>query len=137
MTEVTCCRFPRGPPCWTPNVATSPTTVRVATTSVRDAVAIWGTTGASRSASSVESCARGCERSGEDREHEDRGQQKVGVKGTDGHWTHADGIGVGRRGRSEEHTSELQSRGHLVCRLLLEKKKYMDRIRDDRTEHLS
>src|SRR5690625_6176438 len=30
---------------------------------------------------------------------------------------------VGRRYRSEEHTSELQSRGHLVCRLLLEKKK--------------
>src|SRR3989442_11863316 len=27
------------------------------------------------------------------------------------------------RGRSEEHTSELQSRPHLVCRLLLEKKK--------------
>src|SRR5690625_6471713 len=26
------------------------------------------------------------------------------------------------QGRSEEHTSELQSRGHLVCRLLLEKK---------------
>src|SRR5207253_8870422 len=29
----------------------------------------------------------------------------------------------GRFIRSEEHTSELQSRGHLVCRLLLEKKK--------------
>src|SRR3989442_6691518 len=28
-----------------------------------------------------------------------------------------------RRRRSEEHTSELQSRPHLVCRLLLEKKK--------------
>src|SRR3989449_2676844 len=28
-----------------------------------------------------------------------------------------------RRARSEEHTSELQSRLHLVCRLLLEKKK--------------
>src|SRR5439155_21460121 len=28
--------------------------------------------------------------------------------------------------RSEEHTSELQSRGHLVCRLLLEKKKRME-----------
>src|SRR5690625_6287821 len=28
-----------------------------------------------------------------------------------------------RTARSEEHTSELQSRGHLVCRLLLEKKK--------------
>ena len=27
--------------------------------------------------------------------------------------------------RSEEHTSELQSRGHLVFRLLLEKKKYL------------
>src|SRR2546429_3109930 len=31
----------------------------------------------------------------------------------------------GRR-RSEEHTSELQSRLHLVCRLLLEKKKQTD-----------
>src|SRR2546422_5417842 len=29
----------------------------------------------------------------------------------------------GSTGRSEEHTSELQSRLHLVCRLLLEKKK--------------
>src|SRR6266571_6223861 len=29
----------------------------------------------------------------------------------------------GRRGRSEEHTSELQSHVNLVCRLLLEKKK--------------
>src|SRR5690606_41934645 len=29
----------------------------------------------------------------------------------------------GARGRSEEHTSELQSRENLVCRLLLEKKK--------------
>src|SRR3989442_11979939 len=34
---------------------------------------------------------------------------------------------LGRRtlARSEEHTSELQSRPHLVCRLLLEKKKYL------------
>src|SRR5690625_5489207 len=30
--------------------------------------------------------------------------------------------------RSEEHTSELQSRGHLVCRLLLEKKKKKEKI---------
>src|SRR5207253_5631921 len=30
---------------------------------------------------------------------------------------------LGETSRSEEHTSELQSRGHLVCRLLLEKKK--------------
>src|SRR2546422_5834511 len=38
-----------------------------------------------------------------------------------------EGVHVGRRQcrhlRSEEHTSELQSRLHLVCRLLLEKKK--------------
>src|SRR5690625_519396 len=33
------------------------------------------------------------------------------------------GIVLGLEERSEEHTSELQSRGHLVCRLLLEKKK--------------
>src|SRR2546429_7350381 len=33
------------------------------------------------------------------------------------------GVGTSRLQRSEEHTSELQSRLHLVCRLLLEKKK--------------
>src|SRR5690625_6605753 len=32
-------------------------------------------------------------------------------------------MGIDEVERSEEHTSELQSRGHLVCRLLLEKKK--------------
>src|SRR5690625_4817802 len=32
------------------------------------------------------------------------------------------GLGPAAGDRSEEHTSELQSRGHLVCRLLLEKK---------------
>src|SRR3989442_5945461 len=32
-------------------------------------------------------------------------------------------VGGGTMSRSEEHTSELQSRPHLVCRLLLEKKK--------------
>src|SRR2546422_3248647 len=43
----------------------------------------------------------------------------------------------GDRRRSEEHTSELQSRLHLVCRLLLEKKK--KRVdtsgNDDNTQH--
>src|SRR5690625_6643135 len=46
-------------------------------------------------------------------------------------WTNSDNdfsiVGIGSThkiiARSEEHTSELQSRGHLVCRLLLEKKK--------------
>src|SRR5690554_7625808 len=36
-------------------------------------------------------------------------------------------------GRSEEHTSELQSRPHLVCRLLLEKKKNRIAIQLTRT----
>src|SRR5205809_4137417 len=38
------------------------------------------------------------------------------------------GLEKGRgQNRSEEHTSELQSRLHLVCRLLLEKKKHAER----------
>src|SRR5207244_8122513 len=50
---------------------------------------------------------------------------------------HAGGFGGGHDGdsegslRSEEHTSELQSPDHLVCRLLLEKKK----TTNDNTKH--
>src|SRR5687768_17646855 len=40
-----------------------------------------------------------------------------------GRAVHADEHLLGDEERSEEHTSELQSRLHLVCRLLLEKKK--------------
>src|SRR2546421_6560047 len=42
--------------------------------------------------------------------------------------------GIGRRDppRSEEHTSELQSRSDLVCRLLLEKKKKTKNINSER-----
>src|SRR3989442_8700939 len=40
-----------------------------------------------------------------------------------------DDVGVIGAKRSEEHTSELQSRPHLVCRLLLEKKKKKHRPR--------
>src|SRR2546422_4460412 len=46
----------------------------------------------------------------------------VGHGADDEHDRHG-GRGGAERGRSEEHTSELQSRLHLVCRLLLEKKK--------------
>src|SRR2546430_13553868 len=38
--------------------------------------------------------------------------------------------------RSEEHTSELQSQSNLVCRLLLEKKKYRDQRRPRRCRHV-
>src|SRR3712207_6904263 len=44
-----------------------------------------------------------------------------GLQGNAGDYMYKNGIG--RRFRSEEHTSELQSRQYLVCRLLLEKKK--------------
>src|SRR5437870_11370022 len=42
------------------------------------------------------------------------------------------GAAVSVAERSEEHTSELQSRGHLVCRLLLEKKKKYSEYRNFR-----
>src|SRR2546422_3327661 len=41
---------------------------------------------------------------------------------------------VNEAGRSEEHTSELQSRLHLVCRLLLEKKKKKQKKRTSRKQ---
>src|SRR5690554_7253912 len=50
-------------------------------------------------------------------------------KGIDPDWLEAMAFGwlaartINNKCRSEEHTSELQSRPHLVCRLLLEKKK--------------
>src|SRR5690625_1219723 len=37
--------------------------------------------------------------------------------------------------RSEEHTSELQSRGHLVCRLLLEKKKQRHKRKESKIQN--
>src|SRR5258708_11202547 len=46
----------------------------------------------------------------------------------------ADNVGQEVEGRSEEHTSELQSPDHLVCRLLLEKKK---KHTENRTMHKS
>src|SRR5258708_22211850 len=43
-------------------------------------------------------------------------------------WMVTAGIRSAWTGRSEEHTSELQSPDHLVCRLLLEKKKKKNRL---------
>src|SRR3712207_8761883 len=65
-----------------------------------------------------------------------RRRQRVGVKARgDKDSPHEDnrlravGAARGARGpRSEEHTSELQSRQYLVCRLLLEKKKHNSHI---------
>src|SRR3712207_8502961 len=41
----------------------------------------------------------------------------------------------GPQTRSEEHTSELQSRKYLVCRLLLEKKKQQPKLRSQEHTH--
>src|SRR2546429_1891618 len=56
------------------------------------------------------------------RDARDRGEGPV-ITETTPKTTHAITVTVNGRERSEEHTSELQSRLHLVCRLLLEKKK--------------
>src|SRR2546428_1463141 len=50
-----------------------------------------------------------------------RNRSRRGNRG--GHTSRSGRNACGSRGRSEEHTSELQSRSDLVCRLLLEKKK--------------
>src|SRR3712207_7861276 len=50
---------------------------------------------------------------------------RIQFYGKDDPFTHSLKYGPGLiSGRSEEHTSELQSRQYLVCRLLLEKKKH-------------
>src|SRR2546422_5071948 len=57
------------------------------------------------------------------------GQRRVACRSCKGaraaHRGHTPYLAPQLAGRSEEHTSELQSRLHLVCRLLLEKKKML------------
>src|SRR5258708_17553712 len=63
--------------------------------------------------------------------HSDRSGDRGGVE-------QAAEAAVGSRStppRSEEHTSELQSPDHLVCRLLLEKKKLQQLLLADQTHH--
>src|SRR3712207_8949616 len=56
-------------------------------------------------------------------------REKLGAAGIDSPGVAGGLAGIGRLPltRSEEHTSELQSRQYLVCRLLLEKKKHHSR----------
>src|SRR3989442_2503474 len=59
--------------------------------------------------------------------HTERAPRVFGISPAKCRWA----LSTARRppySRSEEHTSELQSRPHLVCRLLLEKKKKRDHI---------
>src|SRR3712207_8276814 len=50
------------------------------------------------------------------------------ARGSRGGWPRRRPWSARRRSRSEEHTSELQSRQYLVCRLLFEKKKQYTRL---------
>src|SRR2546430_6560795 len=52
-----------------------------------------------------------------------RGRTRISPKRAAEDLLKIDGHGARHMGRSEEHTSELQSQSNLVCRLLLEKKK--------------
>src|SRR3712207_7343016 len=69
--------------------------------------------------------------------HRDRERGARGAAAPRGERTVRGAPRHGASARSEEHTSELQSRQYLVCRLLLEKKK-ADRVsrHDDRGYHL-
>src|SRR2546427_7158773 len=61
--------------------------------------------------------------------HRTRGHQTAHApgRGVPACWNGGSGHFIGAvRGRSEEHTSELQSQSNLVCRLLLEKKKKIE-----------
>src|SRR3712207_7779235 len=59
-------------------------------------------------------------------DHQDDAHRPVAAQGAHLHVRHLPGERLAVR--SEEHTSELQSRQYLVCRLLLEKKKKGTRI---------
>src|SRR5947208_12431412 len=58
--------------------------------------------------------------------HSDLHRSSLGPARREGSLGCAPHAGLDRGCRSEEHTSELQSPDHLVCRLLLEKKKTID-----------
>src|SRR5438876_4745513 len=65
----------------------------------------------------------GCVGNNDARGHADDRKERRACRAADRQRALCRGRGVGNSVRSEEHTSELQSPVHLVCRLLLEKKK--------------
>src|SRR2546427_8375439 len=70
--------------------------------------------------------ARGCGRDLRPSRREARGARRGQLR---------DGLRRANRGRSEEHTSELQSQSNLVCRLLLEKKKKKKKKNNRKTDN--
>src|SRR3712207_7311108 len=92
-------------------------TTEIYTLSLHDALPIWGP--------GCASAARGTGGSRSPRRRRGGGRWPAAHRCGRGRPARRRGRAPGRRGapRSEEHTSELQSRQYLVCRLLLEKKK--------------
>src|SRR2546422_4361960 len=90
-------------------------TTEIYTLSLHDALPIFST-GRARAHPATRAVARHA--------HDPRGHPAPArAAAAAGHWS---------AGRSEEHTSELQSRLHLVCRLLLEKKKTPNHVARER-----
>src|SRR5262245_64929555 len=84
---------------------TAPPPPRLHTLSLHDALPIWGPSG------------------GDSTPHAGRGGRPIGAPWGGREGGRRDEPSRGPHARSEEHTSELQSLRHLVCRLLLQKKK--------------
>src|SRR5207253_11504250 len=104
--------------------STEPPTPEIYPLSLHDALPIL--------AASDAPAAKGVKKTGEHRHHgtvvavdHKKGHHAITIKAQHHHKAKKKGQLAAAKtssGRSEEHTSELQSRGHLVCRLLLEKK---------------
>src|SRR5207253_8597832 len=98
---------------------TNPATPQISTLSLHDALPIFDTHEPSRQVADHRLRAAVAR---PDRRRDRRGRRRLGVGARRRAARARAAVGGLYRARSEEHTSELQSRGHLVCRLLLEKK---------------
>src|SRR3712207_9195451 len=98
-------------------------TTEIYTLSLHDALPIFSQPQGQAEAAGHEAPPPGAEHGG-DQPDAERGEHRPGV---DRPQAVQDGVAAQPREqrRSEEHTSELQSRQYLVCRLLLEKNKHM------------
>src|SRR6266498_5862728 len=121
---------PAGGPCWTPDLGQA----------LREVMALWDEEPAAGADEAIDVAAAG--------EVAFRwlvaSRDRLATQGVSRHRvgrSDVERLRAVRRTRSEEHTSELQSRPHLVCRLLLEKKKkisaFLHTIIDRTEEHKS
>src|SRR5690606_41022337 len=103
--------------------STAPPSTEVYTLSLHDALPICAAEAAGRRVANPSRLDRGHAVDRRARDGERRGINCIARIAVAVVARHIDEHGRALSGRSEEHTSELQSRENLVCRLLLEKKK--------------